>query len=117
MKADSAEQLRAFLKDVIRGDVDVPDNAVVILNPRILSDIFTKKRMELIEAIDQLQPQSIQELAAATKRKKQAVHRDLNILEGHRIIELRKEGRCVVPVLKKQAILLPLRRNVLKQVT
>jgi predicted transcriptional regulator len=68
-------------------------------------EVFTKKRLEMINKI---KPKSIQELATILQRKKQAVDRDIKILERFDIIELKKEGRNVIPIIKRKILVLPL---------
>jgi predicted transcriptional regulator len=88
----------------------IPNNVTIFLDLGVLAEIFTKRRMELVKKIDEVNPQSIQELAEELDRKKQAVHRDLKLLEGHNIIELVKNGKKVVPIISKELIYIPIKQ-------
>ena len=104
-------EIDALVKDIIEDNI--PDDAIVFLNPSALTEVFTKKRLELIKLIDEFRPASVLELASIAKRTKQAVSRDLKLLEGHRIIKFNKVGKTAVPIIMKRAIYFPLkgRRN------
>jgi|YelNatPaOPRAMG01_1025707.scaffolds.fasta_scaffold177630_1 predicted transcriptional regulator len=69
-----------------------------------LSEVFTKERMRIIEAIRDNKPESIGKLSKLLNRDIAAVHRDLKILEKYEIIRLEKSGRVVKPVLDKSSI-------------
>ena len=110
-KADSIKRLT---DDIINERISLPDNALVTDFNAALS-VITKKRLELIESIERYQPKSVQELANITKRKKQAVDWDLKILERFEIIELKKMGRTVIPIIKHEVIILNLKKPVLQK--
>ena len=100
--------LKDLINDVVNEKIDIPDNSIVISDINVLTQLFTKKRIELISLINKHHPDSIQDIADMTGRKKQAVHRDLKILEGTKIISLKKNGRNVMPIVKKEIISIPL---------
>jgi predicted transcriptional regulator len=100
--------LKKLINAVVNEGIDLPDNALVFLDTETALQIFTKKRLELVRLINAKKPCSAQELVKLTKRKKQAVNRDLKILEQHEIIRLEKKGRTVKPKIYRQAILFPL---------
>lgn len=103
-----SNNLKNLIKGVVEDTVKVPDNALIFLNYEDLLEIFTKKRLELIKLINRVKPKSLQQLADLTNRKKQAVNRDLKILERHEVLKLEKEGRNVIPKINKKLILFPL---------
>ena len=98
------EWLRVIDKGILNETIDISDNAIITL-PESTS-IFTKKRLELIEAIKSFRPQSVQELAKITKRAKQAVTRDLKILERFEIVRLEKKGRTSLPIVEREVVVL-----------
>jgi len=98
------EWLRVINEGIINDTIDIPDNAILTL-PESTS-IFTRRRLELIEIIKQKQPQSVQELARITKRAKQAVTRDLKILERFEIVKLKKRGRISLPLVEREIVVL-----------
>jgi predicted transcriptional regulator len=102
-----AKETKDLVKGVVDGTIDIPDNAI-ILDPDILVEIFTKKRLELIKFINKYSPNSLQELADLTKRKKQAVDRDLKILEKHELIKIQKSGKNIIPKVEKKFLVLGL---------
>ena len=67
-----AEGIIRLISGVINEEIDVPYNALV-LDEASMTEIFTKKRLELIKLIEKTMPESVQELAITTNRKKQAV--------------------------------------------
>jgi len=100
--------LNRLLRGVVNGSINIPDNAVIFTDHEVLAEIITKKRLELLRVINESKPQSVQELADLTKRKKQAVDRDLKILEKYELVELRKNGRKRIPVIIRPFVFLPL---------
>lgn len=102
-----AQEVKDMIDGIVNETVHIPDNAV-ILDTSILIEIFTKKRMELMQFINKFKPQSVQELAVMTKRKKQAVDRDLKILERHDLLVLEKDGRKVVPKMERKFLVIGL---------
>lgn len=103
-----SDNIKNLIKGVVKETVKVPDNALIFLDYEDLLEVFTKKRLELIRLIDKVKPDSLQKLAELTNRKKQAINRDLRILERHEILKLEKKGRKVMPKLNKKIIMLPL---------
>jgi DNA-binding transcriptional ArsR family regulator len=112
-----AKETKDLIKGFVDETIDIPDNAIII-DPDILVEIFTKKRLELIRFINQYSPKSMQELANLTKRKKQAVDRDLKILERHELIKIQKSGKNIIPKVEKKFLVLgliePLNDNLVK---
>jgi len=107
-KSESIE-IEKLVDDMVNDRI--PNNVTIYLDLAVISEVFTKKRMELIKKIETANPQSIQELADKLNRKKQAVHRDLKLLEGHNLIELIKDGKIVIPILSKEMIYIPLKHQ------
>lgn len=103
---ETAEDIKNLIDDIIDEKIDIPDKALIVPDAKTLIKVFTKKRMELIDKINKYQPQSVQELADITKRKKQAVDEDLKILKHYNIIELVEEGRKTVPIVVREVIVL-----------
>ncbi len=106
-----AETINSLIEGIVNEEIELPNEALISLDFEATLNIFTKKRLELIDCINICQPKSVQQLADITKRMKQAVDRDLKILERFEIIELKKEGRNVVPIVKREIILFNLKRQ------
>jgi predicted transcriptional regulator len=106
-----AESLKGLVEDLIHDRVDIPDNALVV-DLDATFNIFTKKRMELIEIVNRFAPNSVQELADTVNRTKQAVDRDLKLLERFDVIKLEKRGKFTIPIVKREMIILNLKKTV-----
>ena len=103
-----SQNIKNLIEGVVNETIDIPDNALVFLDYDDLLEVFTRKRLELVRLIDTAKPSSLQELAKLTRRKKQAINRDLRILERQEVLKLEKNGRNVVPKLNKKVIMIPL---------
>ncbi len=101
--------VKRLLEKEISGKTDLPDNVIVFaLTDFELSKIFTRKRIELIRTIKQRNPKTIKQLADMVKRHLSAVDRDIKMLEDYGIVSLVRNKEGVQPVVKKDAIILPL---------
>ena len=110
-----AETINNLIEDIVNEKLDLPNKALICLDFEATLNIFTKKKLEIIDCINRFNPKSVQQLANLTKRMKQAVDRDLKILERYEIVELRKEGRNVIPTVKREVILFNLKGEQLKE--
>jgi len=108
MKNQKSEKIKGIVKSIVNEEIDLPNDAMVFLDPSTLIEIFTKKRLELISLIIKFKPKSIQGLADIAERKKQAVDRDLKILERLDLVKLEKKGRSISPKIEKRLILMNL---------
>ena len=102
-----AQETKNLIKGIVNETIDIPDNAI-ILDTSILIQIFTKKRIELIQFINKFKPQSVQELADLTHRKKQAVDRDLKMLERYELLVMEKNGRKTMPRVQRKFLIMGL---------
>ncbi|MBU1198686.1 MAG: ArsR family transcriptional regulator [Nanoarchaeota archaeon] len=103
-----AQDTMKLIEGVVDGTIDIPNNAIII-DPDVLIQIFTKKRIELIKYINKYKPKSVQELANLTHRKKQAVDRDLKMLEGLGLLTMNKNGRKATPSTEEKFIIMGLK--------
>lgn len=67
-------------------------------DPRRLRKIFTDKRLDLIEQIQELSPDSIRDLARKVNRGLREIHEDLKLLESYDIVKFAEDGRAKKPV-------------------
>ncbi|MBI3035620.1 hypothetical protein HYY71_04825 [Candidatus Woesearchaeota archaeon] len=103
------DAIKNLLDAEIKGETDLPSKAVIFaLTDNELTSLITKKRLELIRAIDKKRPQTIQQLANYTHRKLPAVDRDIKLLMKHDIIKTKRTRKGVQPILNKGIIILPL---------
>src|SRR3989344_7357151 len=107
---EKAEEIKELVDDIINERIDVPNNALIADFDATLN-IFTKKRIELIDLINLHNPKSIKELSELSKRTKQAVDRDLSMLEEFDVIERKKIGKFTMPIVKRDIIILKLKRT------
>jgi predicted transcriptional regulator len=96
-----SEQLNELITHIIKGEVSIPNNSLVFLDSKTLIEVFTKRRAELLDYIKKYHPQSVQKLASLVHRKKQAVNRDLRILQSHELVKMEKKGRIATPTVEK----------------
>ncbi len=99
-----AATIKNLIRSIAREELDVPDEALVFLDLHTLLQVVTEKRVEIIEIISKHRPHSIQQIADLTDRQKQAVDRDIKILEKYGIIELIPAGRDKIPKLLKKIV-------------
>ncbi len=99
-----ANSIKNLIQKITAEEIDLPDEALVFLDLYTLLQVVTEKRVEIIEIIAKHSPHSIQKIADQTNRKKQAVDRDIKILEKYGIIELLPEGREKIPKLMKKIV-------------
>lgn len=69
-------------------------------------DVFTRKRIELIKAIMNKEPNSIRDLAKQVSRNVKNVFDDLQILNESKIIRFEVDGRRKKPIVSKKTIIL-----------
>lgn len=96
-----SKALGELIDGIVKGTINIPNNSIVFLDSKTLIEVFTNKRAELLDYIKKYHPQSVQKLANITRRKKQAVTRDLKILEKNNLITLEKKGRTATPKIEK----------------
>ena len=98
---EKAAEIKGLVNEILNEKINLPEKALIIdLDASV--NIFTKRRIELLNLINEHQPTSIQELSDLAKRKKQAVDRDLKLLEDFDVVELEKQGKFVLPTVKRE---------------
>lgn len=119
MTDEKWEGIMAFIRESIKHPERTPDDILLLsLSKDELTQLFTRRRIELIEAIKKNEPKTMSELAGLLKRELSAIERDLKILEGLGLLRLEKKGREVTPVIEKEILVLPLVRPMtLKQIS
>lgn len=99
-----ATTIKNLIRGITKEELDIPHEALVFLDLHTLLQVVTEKRVEIIELIAKQNPHSIQQIANMTGRQKQAVDRDIKILEKYGIVELVPEGRDKIPRLMKRIV-------------
>lgn len=112
MKKHSKEEMEKrnvrfnrLIDGIINGTTNIPNNSL-IMDSEMMPEIMTKKRLELLRLIEHHHPKSINELAGLAKRKKQAVDRDLKMLERFELVRMQKIGRIVLPRIRRKLVIL-----------
>jgi len=101
-----ARSVRSFVRGIIDGTIKTPDKAIVFhITDKQMFETITRKRLELIRVIKKRTPKSIMELSKLVNRTKQAVNRDLKILERNSLVSLERNGKTVIPVVEKEAMI------------
>lgn len=85
-----------------------PDNIIYIESLEILSQILSPKRMQILQLLSKKSNLTITTLAKELNRRREAVSRDIHILEFHSLIELDKRGKTIVPKTDIHALLIPI---------
>ncbi len=98
-----ADESREALQKAVEADEYEPA-VLAFETPGQALSLFTDARYELLEAIRREQPGSIRELARVLDRDVRAVHRDLDALAEHGIVEFEQEGRAKRPVVGYEEI-------------
>ena len=99
-----------LIKDIVKNKIEVPNKTLIICS-WIASKIFTRKKIELLQNIIKYNPNSIQDLSDNVKRKKQAVSRDLKVLNNYGIVDFKKKGKNIIPTIKWEFVLIPLEKE------
>ncbi len=80
--------------------------AVLAIPPRLLALLFSRRRVELLEALERERVSSISELAQRVGRSVEAVSRDLKILHKWGLIRYERRGRRKAPLLAARSIVI-----------
>ena len=89
---DDSFRLGMFLIDHPEIIKKLPDNIYIPAGVKI-GKILSPKRLELLAMINENQGVNVTGLAKKLKRKKEAVSRDLSILEKHNLVITEKKGK------------------------
>ena len=71
----------------------------VVMTPEVFAQIFSQKRLELLEFLRKTGAISVSELARSLNRRFEVVYRDLKKFESYGFVRLIKQKRTVVPEL------------------
>lgn len=80
-----------------------PDR-VLIIETKLLKNIITPARTQLMEAIRKKKPNSVTELAKFVNRPQESVSRDLAILHNYGILDFVRAGNVRKPRIEKDII-------------
>lgn len=109
MSEEKWESVKRFFDRVWAEPEKFPEKTLVIsLSDEEMTQLFTKKRLELISVIRAKKPRNVTKLAELVSRDLTAVMRDLKILESIGIVSLEKSGKDVLPKIEVHTLILPL---------
>ncbi|MFH1586665.1 MAG: hypothetical protein ABID38_02315 [Candidatus Diapherotrites archaeon] len=109
MTDEKWDTVMAFLNKVLEHPDRYPDKGFLLsLSDDEMTQVFTKKRLELIRLIQGKKPKNATKLSELTGRRLSAVMRDLGLLQKFHIVELEKRGKNIVPRVTKEILILPL---------
>lgn len=101
-----------LVDDIITNPDKYPDRFIPIpLKHKEVTEIFTKKRTELIGLIKRKQPITVTELAHITNRPITAVIRDVSLLKHLHIVSAEKKGREVILTIKQDFLVIQIVPN------
>ena len=83
---------------------EIAANVEEELSPEVLRRLMSKRMVEILEILERGELINISELARKLGRSIPNVYYDLQFMEKHRIIYLRKMGSVKIPILLLEAI-------------
>ena len=103
------DAIKAYLNKVWKQPNKYPDKGLLLsLSDEEVTQVFTKKRLELVRLIQGKKPKNATQLAKLSDRRLSAVIRDLELLKKFHIVDLQKKGKALVPTVTKEILILPL---------
>jgi predicted transcriptional regulator len=103
------DSIKAYLDKAWKRPDKYPDRGLLLsLSDEEMTQLFTKKRLELLRLIRKKHPKNATQLAGLSNRRLSAVMRDLELLESLHIVSLEKKGKTIVPRVEKELLILPL---------
>ena len=92
-------------EDIVEAMESVPENRTLWLKPSTFKDLFTDKRLEIVEKLKEDEFESIRDLANSVDREPSAVQKDLKQLFEHAVVDFREESTQKIPELRPDSIL------------
>jgi len=109
MTEERWDAIKAYLNKVWKQPNKYPNKGLLLsLSDEEITQLFTKKRLELVRLIQGKKPKNATHLAKLADRRLSAVIRDLELLNKFHVVELEKKGKNVVPTVIKGILILPL---------
>ena len=78
---------------------------VFVLDRESAREVLTEKRTEILDTLKTEDIESVRHLAEVLGRDKSVVSQDLQDLAKHDLIEYEKDGRCKVPKVKHENVI------------
>ncbi len=98
----SQENIRKRILDIARGNYKPKRNEPKVWFPSMKSvaEVLSDQNRALLKMIEEMQPETLTELADAAGRQMSNLSRTLKTMEHYGFVELVKENRSVKPVVK-----------------
>ena len=101
--------IKLYLNNVWNNPNKYPDKATIIsLSDEEMTQLFTKKRLELVRLIRNKKPNNATKLSKLAGRRLSAVMRDLELLQKFSVVQLEKKGKNIRPKVTTEILILPL---------
>ena len=104
------EDVKKRWKGALQGKIHNKSNEEIIsvASWEILGKVLSPPRLQILATILRLKPKSIAHLARELKKNFKNIHSDVRFLADLGLIELKEEGKMIVPIAKFNEIELPL---------
>jgi predicted transcriptional regulator len=91
------------LEKLFAGDRTQPKNMLYLKSYKQFLDLMSPKKIDLLRELAKMEPYTVCELAKKTKRKQEAISRDIKELKQKGFVKTRKEGQKtkISPIFKK----------------
>lgn len=96
----SQDNIRQRVLDIARGKYKPKRNEPKVWFPSMKSvaEVLSDQNRALLKMIDEIQPESLTELADASGRQASNLSRTLKTMEHYGFVELKRENKAVKPV-------------------
>jgi len=97
------------VKKIVDNPKKLPRNNIIYVDSvNDLQTLFAPKKIELMRLIKEKQNTSIKDIARKLKRKREAVSRDIHLLQSYGLIQLIRKGNKVFSVVKAEKLVIPI---------
>lgn len=93
------EELKRASFEFIRQKPTGPPKRIIGMTPKLFAKVFTARRLELLHVLCNRPGLTVNGLARLTKRKQEAISRDLSLLRSYNLLPPGKGARTQAPAL------------------
>ena len=104
VRVESVTRTSSRWKKALKGKTTSHEDVICVASWEVLGKILSPGRLEILASIPTLKPKSIAALARSLGRDFKNVHSDLTFLADLGLIELREEGKTLVPTARWSGI-------------
>ncbi|MCX6775952.1 MAG: HTH domain-containing protein [Candidatus Micrarchaeota archaeon] len=103
------DAILGLIDDIVAHPDKYPDRFIPIpLKDNEITEIFTKRRIQLIKLIKEKQPVTVTELAELTGRNVSGVIRDISMLKEFHIVGAERKGKEINLSIKQDFLIIPI---------